>query len=45
MLFQTNYDKQTYFNLGLDFFLYSSTFLDMDFSNTQIQDTAFIVRK
>lgn len=45
MLFQTNYDKQTYFNLGLDFFLYSSTFLDMDFSYTQIQDTAFIVRK
>lgn len=34
-----------YFNLGLDFFLYSSTFLDMDFSHTQMQDTAFIVRK
>lgn len=32
-----------YFNLGLDFFLYSSTFLDMDFSHTQMQDTAFIV--
>lgn len=29
MLFQTNYDKQIYFNLGLDFFLYSSTFLDI----------------
>ncbi|EAI3172768.1 hypothetical protein E3F14_08415, partial [Campylobacter jejuni] len=34
-----------YFNLGLDFFLYSSTFLDMDFSHTQMQDTAFIVGK
>ncbi|EMT7343170.1 hypothetical protein WMV48_001773 [Campylobacter jejuni] len=34
-----------YFNLGLDFFLYSSTFLDMDFSHTQMQDTAFIVEK
>ena len=38
-------NTQTHFNLGCDFFLYSSTFLDMDFSNTQIQDTAFIVRK
>lgn len=34
-----------YFNLGLDFFLYSSTFLDMDFSHMQMQDTAFIVGK
>ncbi|EMF9317083.1 hypothetical protein V3036_000316 [Campylobacter jejuni] len=34
-----------YFNLGLDFFLYSSTFLDMDFSHTQMKDTAFIVGK
>ncbi|HED6595291.1 DUF6402 family protein [Campylobacter coli] len=34
-----------YFNLGLDFFLYSSTFLDMDFSHTQMQDAAFIVGK
>lgn len=45
MLFRTNYDKQKNFNLGCDFFLYRSTFLDMDFSYTQIQDTAFIVRK
>ncbi|PZT47582.1 hypothetical protein B6S12_08440 [Helicobacter valdiviensis] len=36
---------QKHFNLGLDFFLYSSTFLDMDFSHTQMQDTAFIVGK
>lgn len=45
-LYNSNFKKsQKHFNLGLDFFLYSSTFLDMDFSYTQIQDTAFIVRK
>ncbi|WP_180763385.1 hypothetical protein [Helicobacter sp. TUL] len=38
-------NTQRYFNLGCDFFLYSSAFLDMDFSNTQIQDTAIIMRK
>ena len=45
-LYNSNFKKsQIYFNLGLDFFLYSSTFLDMDFSATQIQDTAIIMRK
>ena len=45
-LYNSDFKKsQDCFNLGCDFFLYSSTFLDMDFSYTQIQDTAFIVRK
>ena len=45
-LYNSNFKKsQTYFNLGLDFFLYSFTFLDMDFSDIQMQDTAIIVRK
>ena len=29
MLFQTNYDKQTYFNLGLDFRIVTPTFKDI----------------
>ena len=46
ILYNSHFKKsQAHFNLGCDFFLYSSTFLDMDFSYTQIQDTAFIVRK
>ena len=46
ILYNSHFKKsQDCFNLGCDFFLYSSAFLDMDFSNTQIQDTAFIVRK
>ncbi|EAH9076814.1 hypothetical protein EXD38_07410 [Campylobacter jejuni] len=46
LLYNSDFLKtKQYFNLGLDFFLYSSTFLDMDFSHTQMQDTAFIVGK
>ncbi len=46
ILYNSNFKKsQQSFNLGLDFFLYSSTFLDMDFSHKQMQDTAFIVGK
>ncbi|HEH5497310.1 TPA: hypothetical protein SHD65_001716 [Campylobacter coli] len=46
ILYNSNFKKsQQSFNLGLDFFLYSSTFLDMNFSHKQMQDTAFIVGK
>lgn len=30
MLFQTNYDRQIYFNLGLDFGNLTSTFKDIE---------------
>lgn len=30
MLFQTNYDKQIYFNLGLDFRILTSTFKNIE---------------
>ncbi len=30
MLFQTNYDRQIYFNLGLDFRILTSTFKNIE---------------
>ena len=46
ILYNSHFKKsQAHFNLGCDFFLYSSAFLDMDFSDTQMQDTAIIMKK
>ena len=42
---QDHQNTKTYFNLGCDFFLYTSMFLDKDFSALEMRDTTITIRR